>query len=462
MGGETEGRTVLRLAAVDVRVVARDDEHHVRRLRDPGHRVLAALGNHQLEDVRALFGNLHAVGGDRDVATRTDVLQEVTVLMGFQAECLLDDPASGLVGGGADVAVVGDREVTAVRGAQGEDALAPVHEGEFGAGRVGGERGQVGASGEQGRVQRALGAAYFVLRVRQRNAQEGALEGPQQDPVHSLRELDALGAEPLVQTLQWSGPVDQRAAVPVEFALVREQTDHGETGVVGQRQQVVVLEEDHRLFRGLLGEGPVRRGVEVLGAGVRVVVRVELAEPEPDRELTADRRVDIGLGQQALVQRPLDPGRDRRTVGAVIGEAVHTGQQRGRRRLLVGVEVVLRVDQVEGAPASEQTKRSSSVQVRNCSRRYGDTWLGRPLTRLYAGITPATAPASTVSRKARRSYSCSTRGRTEDDEMSRPVSLLCASQCLRTGAVRQYVGWSPRRPRVYAVAIAEVSFGSSE
>ncbi len=351
VGGEAEGRTVLGLAAVDVRVVARDDEHHVRRLRDPGHRVLAALGDHHLEDVRALFGNLHAVGGDRDMATRTDVQQEVTVLVGFQAECLLDDPASGLVGGGADIAVVGDREVTAVGGAEGEDALAPVDESEFGAGRVGSERGQVGAANEQGRVQRAFGAAYFVFHVRQRDVQEGALEGSQENAVHALRELDALdalGAEPLVQTLQRGGAVDQRAAVPVEFALVREQTDHGETGVVGQRQQVVVLEEDHRLLRCLLGEGPVRRGVEVLGAGVRVVVRVELAEPEPHRELPADRRVDVGLGQQALVQRSLDPGHDRRTVRAVIGEAVHTGQQRSRRRLLVGVEVVLRVDQIGG------------------------------------------------------------------------------------------------------------------
>ncbi len=78
------------------------------------------------------------------------------------------------------------------------------------------------------------------------------------------------------------------------------------------------------------------------------MVRVELAEPEPHRELPADRRVDVGLGQQALVQRSLDPGHDRRTVRAVIGEAVHTGQQRSRRRLLVGVEVVLRVDQIGG------------------------------------------------------------------------------------------------------------------
>lgn len=139
---------------------------------------------------------------------------------------------------------------------------------------------------EEGGVQRALGAAYFVGPVRQRDVQEGALGAAQPDPVHALRELDALGAEPLVQTLQRSGAVDQRAAVPVEFALVREQTDDGETRVVGEGQQVVVvLEEDHRLLGGFLGEGPVGRGVEVLDVGVRVVRRVELAEPEPDREL---------------------------------------------------------------------------------------------------------------------------------------------------------------------------------
>jgi hypothetical protein len=72
------------------------------------------------------------------------VLQEVTARMGIvgfmgllgcmgdswefmgsvrlQAERLLDHPAARLVGGGAYEAVVGDREIAAVGGAQGEDA----------------------------------------------------------------------------------------------------------------------------------------------------------------------------------------------------------------------------------------------------------------------------------------------------------------------------------------------------
>lgn len=90
-----------------------------------------------------------------------------------------------------------------------------------------------------------------------------------------------------------------------------------------------------------------------------------------------------------------------------------------------------------------------------------ETWFGRPLTRLYAGITPATAPASAGRRKARMSYSWRTLGRTEEDEVDLSVSLLWAGQCLRTGAVIQYAGSSPRRPRVYAAAIAAVRCGSS-
>ena len=48
-----------------------------------------------------------------------------------------------------------------------------------------------------------------------------------------------------------------------------------------------------------------------------------------------------------------------------------------------------------GAPASEQTTSGCSLQVRRCSASSGERWLGRPLTRLYAGITPATEPART-------------------------------------------------------------------
>ena len=44
VGGQGEGRAVLGLAAVDVRVVARDHEDHVGLGGHPGHGVLAALG----------------------------------------------------------------------------------------------------------------------------------------------------------------------------------------------------------------------------------------------------------------------------------------------------------------------------------------------------------------------------------------------------------------------------------
>lgn len=88
------------------------------------------------------------------------------------------------------------------------------------------------------------------------------------------------------------------------------------------------------------------RGVEVLGVGVRVLLRVELAEAETDRQLAADRLVDVVGGQQALVQGAPEASDHRRTVRAVVGEAVDAGAQRGGGRLLVGVEVVLGVDQV--------------------------------------------------------------------------------------------------------------------
>ncbi len=269
--------------------------------------------------------------------------------MRFQPERLLDDPASGLVGRGAHPPVLGDREVAAVGCAQGQHALAPVDERELGAGGVRGERGQVGAAGEQGRVEGTFGAAHLVGGVLGLgHAHERTGGGLQQDAVDALRELDALGAEPLVQALQRGRAVHERAAVPVALALVGEQADHGDPGVRREGQHPVVLEQDHRLLGGLLRERAVRRGVEVPGVRVRVVARVELAEPEAHRELAADRGVDVGLGQQPLLQRPLDAGDDLRAVRAVVGEAVDAGQQRGRGGLLVGVEVVLRVDQVAG------------------------------------------------------------------------------------------------------------------
>ncbi len=57
MGGEPEGGAILRLAPVDVRVVARHDHDDVGRLRHPGHGVLAALGELQLENLQGVVGD---------------------------------------------------------------------------------------------------------------------------------------------------------------------------------------------------------------------------------------------------------------------------------------------------------------------------------------------------------------------------------------------------------------------
>lgn len=61
-----------------------------------------------VSDLPVPVGNLQGVGGDREGAARTDVPKEVAVLVRFQPERLLDEPASGLVGGGSGTAVLGD------------------------------------------------------------------------------------------------------------------------------------------------------------------------------------------------------------------------------------------------------------------------------------------------------------------------------------------------------------------
>ncbi len=83
-------------------------------------------------------------------------------------------------------------------------------------------------------------------------------------------------------------------------------------------------------------------------------------------------RVDVLLRQQALGQGASNAGDDLRTVRAVVGEAVHAGDQRGGRRLLVGVEVVLRVDQVggrAGVRADQQVLVRPGAQLRVQVRR---------------------------------------------------------------------------------------------
>ncbi|KES06607.1 hypothetical protein BU52_14430 [Streptomyces toyocaensis] len=200
--------------------------------------------------------------------------------MRFQPDRLRHDPAARLVGGGAYVPVLGDREVAAVGRPEGEHALAPVGQGQFGAGRPGGERRQIGTAREQRRVEGVLGAARRPGGVgRRRHVQERTGGGLQQHAVHAFGELHAVGAEPLAQTLQRGGAVDQAAAVPVELALVGEQSDDRDAGVRCERQRSVVLEQDDRLLGGLPRERPVFGGVEGLLPGAGVRARVELARP---------------------------------------------------------------------------------------------------------------------------------------------------------------------------------------
>ncbi len=82
---------------------------------------------------------------------------------------------------------------------------------------------------------------------------------------------------------------------------------------------------------------------------------------------------------------------------------------------------------LDGASASLHTNSSCPVgaaQRRSSASISGLTWQGRPLTRLYAGITPVAEPEAMAVRKAARSYSCRTRGRRPEEVTQRSSSLL--------------------------------------
>ncbi len=91
-------------------------------------------------------------------------------------------------------------------------------------------------------------------------------------------------------------------------------------------------------------EGAVRRAVEHVGrdVGVRPAVRVELAEPEPDRQDVPDRLVDVGDGDQAPVERGLAGWP---TIGAALLSStvklVHARLEHVGVRLVLVVVVVL-------------------------------------------------------------------------------------------------------------------------
>ncbi|MFE5711195.1 hypothetical protein ACFQ7J_10285 [Streptomyces sp. NPDC056501] len=165
--------------------------------------------------------------------------------MGFEPERLLYDPAAGLVRRGADEPVLGDREVPAVRGAQGQHPVAPVDQGRLGALRVGGRRRQVGAAGEQRRVEHPLRAA--ANRVRRRSA----LPHAQPYPVHPLGEAHALRPEPLPQAPVFGGA--ERALVRVGIEVRVEHAEEGPRGQLPPHRAVDVrpfeqsaLQEDRR------------------------------------------------------------------------------------------------------------------------------------------------------------------------------------------------------------------------
>ena len=299
-----------------MRVVARHHHDDVGAGGDPGHGVLAALDEDQLEDLGLGpgdgLGNLHAVGGDTHMATRAHVQQEVTVSVRFEAERLLDDPAAGLVGGGAQQAVLGDREVAAVGGAQGEHPLAPVDQRELRADGVRGQRRQVGAAGEQRRVERALGAAHLVGRA---SAASGTVRNVPAEVLSSTRSTPSANSTRSAPNRSYrpSSGVERWISVPLYQSSLHSSASRPTTATRaprGQRQHAVVL---------AAGRSPARRppGRARGGPGCRsprcAACGSWCGSNSPSRkrtdELAADRRVDVRLGQQALLQGAADPVR---------------------------------------------------------------------------------------------------------------------------------------------------------
>lgn len=306
------------------------------------------------------------------------------------AECLLDDPAAGFVRGRAYITVLGDRQISAVGVPQGEHTVAPVDERQLGRGVAARQRRKVGAAGEERRVEgafRALAGAGAGVGIGDPQPARRALQAHQ---VGALREGHPVRAEPGPHSVERGGPVDQRAAVPVELAGIGEQADDrdrpGRPGV--ERQQTVVLQQDHGLFGGLLGERPVFGRVEGGGVRVRVETGVELPQRVAQFEQAADGGVDVGLVEEALLQCAADPAGHDGGVLAVVGEAVDSGLQRCGRGLFVGVEVVLGVDQVgrrPGVGADHERLLGPASQLLGQERR---DMVGPPVDQVVGGHDP--------------------------------------------------------------------------
>ncbi len=379
------------------RVVARHDHHGVRPRGGAGHRVLAALDDLQPEDgpgpllAAVTFGNLQPARGDTDVAARPQVPEEVSVGVRFERERLLDHPAPGLLRRRADEAVLGHGQIAAGGRAQGEHTAAPVGQGQIGGGAADGQRRQIGTARRMRRVERARCLRRtLVLRRRVRHPHP---TGRRAQPygVQAVREHHPVRAEPLGQRLARRTSVDQAAAVPVQLALVGERTDdrEGADGVLGERQQTVIGEENDGLFRGLQGERPMGGGVEGTveflwsPAGL-----VELAQRTPHPQQPPHRRVHRGRVDQPARQRAPHP-RDRlRRVLVVVGEAVHPRPQGRRDGLLMGVEVVLGVDQIgwrARVGADHQLLVGPGAQV--FAQIWGDV-VGPPVDQVVRGHHP--------------------------------------------------------------------------
>ncbi len=184
-----------------------------------------------------------------------------------------------------------------------------------------------------------------------------APRGGQRDAVGAFGVPHRFRAEALGEPGDGGDRVRQRAAVPVEQDRVAERADDGDALTGPDRQQSVVAQQDDRAPGGLAGQPLVVGTVDDVGgdAGVRVALRrVELAEAEPDAQHAGRRPVDVGRRQQPALQCFGDAADRRRGIGAVLGEAVDAGPQRGREGGdMVGVKRLLTGEVAGGAGVAD-------------------------------------------------------------------------------------------------------------
>ncbi len=177
--------------------------------------------------------------------------------------------------------------------------------------------------------------------------------------------------------------------------------------------------------------------------GERAAVGVELAEPQPDQQLAADRAVHVVHGDQAALERRGDLRGGEPAVPVMVGEAVQACPQRGRVRLRVVAEVVLGPAPGSTVPMRRCRSAAPHRSSRGSRASSGLTCAGRPLTRLYDGMTPVAAPASIGARNGGRSYSCSTRGAQPGGGQVPEVLVVVAEEVLQGGGGEQVAAVVP-------------------